>query len=190
MSTTKVTLRQREYPSGKISLYLDFYPALLNPRTREYSRREYLGIYLMKSPRTAADRKANAVKLKQAQAIRAEREIAIINEQYGFLDKSKGKLDAVEYFYSILNEHDKKWRIVYEHFNYYTKGKCRFEDLDIVCCNGFRDYLSTASRLKSDHLKLSQNSAAGYWSCFRAFLAIAYKEGYILENPRSCDPSR
>ena len=182
MSTTKVTLRQREYPSGKISLYLDFYPALLNPRTREYSRREYLGIYLMKSPRTAADRKANAVKLKQAQAIRAEREIAIINEQYGFLDKSKGKLDAVEYFYSILNEHDKKWRIVYEHFNYYTKGKCRFEDLDIVCCNGFRDYLSTASRLKSDHLKLSQNSAAGYWSCFRAFLAIAYKEGYIQEN--------
>lgn len=44
MSTTKVTLRQREYPSGKISLYLDFYPALLNLRTREYSRREYLGI--------------------------------------------------------------------------------------------------------------------------------------------------
>lgn len=182
MSTTKVTLRQREYPSGKIALYLDFYPALLNPRTREYSRREYLGIYLMKSPRTAADRKANAVKLKQAQAIRADREISIINEQYGFLDKSKGKLDAVEYFYSILGQHDKKWRIVYEHFNLFTKGKCRFEDLDIVCCNGFRDYLSTASRLKSDHLKLSQNSAAGYWSCFRAFLAIAFKEGYIPEN--------
>jgi hypothetical protein len=27
MKTVKVTLRKREYPSGKIALYLDFYPA-------------------------------------------------------------------------------------------------------------------------------------------------------------------
>ena len=47
MSTTKVTLRKREYPSGKIALYLDFYPAIRNPRTMEMSRREYLGIYLI-----------------------------------------------------------------------------------------------------------------------------------------------
>lgn len=26
MGSTKVTLREREYPSGKVSLYLDFYP--------------------------------------------------------------------------------------------------------------------------------------------------------------------
>ena len=53
MGSTKVTLRKREYPSGKVSLYLDFYPAIKNPRTGEESRREYLGIYIMKSPRTA-----------------------------------------------------------------------------------------------------------------------------------------
>lgn len=182
MSTTKVTLRQREYPSGKIALYLDFYPALMNPRTREYSRREYLGIYLMKSPRTAADRKANALKLKQAQAIRAEREISIINEQFGFLDKSKGKLDVVKFFESILAKHDKKWRIVYEHFNVYAKGKCLFEDLNVAYCNGFKEYLQGGTRLKSEKFKLAQNSAAGYWSCFRAFLAIAFKEGYLKEN--------
>ena len=32
MGSTKVTLRKREYPSGKVSLYLDFCPAIKNPR--------------------------------------------------------------------------------------------------------------------------------------------------------------
>lgn len=182
MSTTKVTLRKREYPSGKIALYLDFYPAIRNPRTMEMSRREYLGIYLMKSPRTAADRRANAIKLKQAEAIRAEREISIINEQYGFLDKTKARMSVLDFYYSILPGHDKKWRIVYEHFNHFVHGKCTFDEMTVDLCNKFRNYLSTASRLKSEHLKLSQNSAAGYWSTFRAFLAIAFKEGYLKEN--------
>ncbi len=182
MKAVKVTLRKREYPSGKIALYLDFYPAIRNPRTMQMTRREYLGIYLMKSPRTASDRKANAMKQKQAEAIRAEREIALINEQYGFLDKTKGRMSVLDYFYSLLLGKDKKWRIVYEHFNIFTKGKCVFDELTVDFCNKFREHLSTANRIKSEKLKLSQNSAAGYWSTFRAFLAIAYKEGYLKEN--------
>jgi hypothetical protein len=50
----------------------------------------------MKSPRTAQERRINATKLKQAEAIRAQRELSLINEQYGFIDKSKAKMDAVE----------------------------------------------------------------------------------------------
>lgn len=56
MSATKVTLRKRELPSGKITLYLDFYPPVRNPRTGELSRREYLGIYLFKKPKDAPGR--------------------------------------------------------------------------------------------------------------------------------------
>ena len=182
MGAVKVTLRRREYPSGKVSLYLDFYPAIRNPRTMQMTRREYLGIYIMKSPRTAADRRVNAAKLKQAEAIRAQRELSLINEQYGFLDKGKGMMNVLEYFYSILPGHDKKWRIVYEHFNLFTKGRCSFDELTVDFCNKFREHLTAANRIKSDRLKLSQNSAAGYWSTFRAFLAIAFKEGYLKEN--------
>lgn len=182
MVAVKVTLRKREYPSGRVALYLDFYPAIRNPRTMQMTRREYLGIYIMKSPRTAADRRNNATKLKQAEAIRAQREISLINEQYGFLDKSKGQMSVLEYFYSVLQGHDQKWRIVYEHFNIFVKGKCTFDEITVDFCNKFREYLSTTKRIKSDTLKLSQNSAAGYWSTFRAFLAIAFKDGYLTEN--------
>ncbi len=182
MGSTKVTLRRREYPSGKVSLYLDFYPGIKNPKTGIESRREYLGIYIMKSPRTAAERKINAAKLKQAEAIRAQRELSLINEQYGFLDKTKGRADALDYFNSLLTGKDKKWQIVYEHFRKFVHGRCTFDKLDVELCNGFRDYLLTANRMNSKTLKISQNSASTYWSTFRAFLAAAYKDGYLNDN--------
>jgi site-specific recombinase XerD len=182
MGSIKVTLRKRYYPSGKVSLYLDFYPAIKNPRTGEESRREYLGIYIAKDPRSPQDRRTNATKMKQAEAIRAQRELSLINEQYGFIDKSKAKMDAVEYLHSLMLTKGPKWLGTYDHFNKFVHGKCAFKDLNVELCNGFRDYLLTANRLNSKKLKISQNSASGYWSTFRAFLAAAYKEGYLKEN--------
>ena len=43
-STVKVTLRFRALDAGKESLYLDFYPPILNIETGKPSRREYLGM--------------------------------------------------------------------------------------------------------------------------------------------------
>lgn len=48
---TKVTLRQRAIRNEKISLYLDYYPAIRNPETMTMSRREYLGIYIYANPK-------------------------------------------------------------------------------------------------------------------------------------------
>jgi integrase len=182
MTATKVTLRKRELPSGKITLYLDFYPPIRNPRTMEMSRREYLGIHLSKNPRTPAERSINTEKQKQAEAIRAQRELSLINEQYGFIDKAKQKMDFLAYFKEKLPNHDQKWEKVYQHFKKYVNGKCAFGDVTVDLCNGFRSYLINAKQLSRENLPLSQNSAAGYWSTFRGFLALTYKEKYIFEN--------
>ncbi|MDR1756996.1 MAG: site-specific integrase [Culturomica sp.] len=182
MSATKVTLRKRELLSGKITLYLDFYPPIRNPRTMEMSRREYLGIYLIKNPRTPADRNINAEKLKQAEAIRAQRELSLINEQFGFIDKTKQKMDFLAYFKNKLPQHDPKWKIVYKHFDKFTGSKCTFADLTIDLCEKFKNHLLNAKQLSHKHRKLSQNSASGYWSTFRGLLALALKEKYLIEN--------
>tara|TARA_R110002126_G_scaffold286314_3_gene437928 strand:+ start:7897 stop:8967 length:1071 start_codon:yes stop_codon:yes gene_type:complete len=42
----KVTLRQKIISSGRKSLYLDFYPAIINHKTGKKTRREFLGLYL------------------------------------------------------------------------------------------------------------------------------------------------
>jgi len=182
MSATKVTLRQRVLPSGKITLYLDYYPAIRNPRTMEMSRREYLGIYLIQKTRSAADRSVNAEKLRQAEAVRAQREISIFNEQFGFIDKAKKQMDFLAYFKAQLSSHNQKWDKVYQHFKKYVHDHCTIADVTVDLCDGFRTYLLNAKQLKREHLALSQNSAAGYWSTFRGFLALAYKEKQIFEN--------
>jgi site-specific recombinase XerD len=148
----------------------------------EMSRREYLGIYLAKNPGTPAERNINAEKMKQAEAIRAQRELSLINEQYGFIDKAKQKMDFLAYFKDRLPEHDQKWEKVYLHFSKFVHGKCTFADVTVDLCNGFLTYLLNAKQLKHETRALSQNSAAGYRSTFRGLLALAHKDKYLLEN--------
>ena len=47
---------QEGYIGGRISLYLDFYPAIRNPHTNRMSRRETLGIYIYASPKNEREK--------------------------------------------------------------------------------------------------------------------------------------
>lgn len=182
MGSTKVTLRQREISKGRYSLYLDFYPAIRIPETMQMSRREYLGIYIHAKPRTEIEKEYNREMLTKAEAIRAIRVQSIINENFGFLDKNKRNADFLDYFYQLSTRKDPKWSMVYAHFEKFVKGKCSFGDVTVDLCRKFRAYLLFADQLKSTKLKVSQNSAAGYFSTFRSLLKIAYRDKLINEN--------
>jgi site-specific recombinase XerD len=182
MGSTKVTLRQREISKGRYSLYLDFYPAIRIPETMQMSRREYLGIYIHEKPRTEIEKEYNREMLTKAEAIRAIRVQSIINENFGFLDKNKRNADFLDYFYQVSTRKDPKWSMVYAHFEKFVKGKCSFGDVTVDLCRKFRAYLLFTDQLKSKKLKVSQNSAAGYFSTFRSLLKIAYRDKLINEN--------
>ena len=182
MKATKVFLRQRKLNSGKITLYLDYYPPLRDPVTQEHVFRDYLGIYLVDNPKFAIEKEANKEKLRQANAIRSERELAIIRGQFDFLDKHKQKMDFLAYFRNKLESKDQKWIRVYDHFKNYCHGKCLMSDITVPFCEGFREYLLKAKHLKNESMDLSQNSAAGYWSTFRGCLKIAYHEKMLKDN--------
>ncbi len=91
-------MRQRVISNGRISLYLDYYPAIRNPYTMKMSRREYLGIYIYARPKNEIERDFNNEMLSKAEAIRCIRVQAIVNEEFGFLDKHKMKADFLAYF--------------------------------------------------------------------------------------------
>lgn len=55
------------------------------------------------------------------------------------------------------------------------------KDVTIGLCNDFRTYILKI-RVKQSGNIISRNSAAGYWSTFRALLKLAYKEGWLREN--------
>lgn len=166
---TKVFLRRRPYVGGKVSLYLDYYPAIRNPHTNKMTRRETLGIVIYAEPANEMQRRFNQEMEEKAEAIRCIRYQSLINEQFGFLDKAKQKMDFLAYFEKKAKSKYDKWMCVYLHFKKFCGGICTFGDVTASLCEDFREYLLYAHNLRHPDKKipLSNNSAAGYWSTFR-----------------------
>lgn len=116
LTCTNVTLRQKPLRNDRISLYLDYYPAIRNPYTMKMSRREFLGIYIYAKPKNEQQRLFNQDMLNKAEAIRCIRVQSLINEEFGFLDKNKQKVDFLAYFRTKAREKYEKWDCVYNHF--------------------------------------------------------------------------
>lgn len=140
---TKVTVRKRPIKNGQTSLYLDFYPPIRNPKTGKLSRREYLGLYIYTNPVERFQQEYNKSMIQKAEIIKCRRTESIINEEYGFLDRNKGKESFLEYFKNLMIERgsSQNWATAYMHFHNYTHGECRFCDLTVPYCQGFLDYL-------------------------------------------------
>ena len=177
-----VTLRQKPLRNDRISLYLDYYPAIRNPYTMKMSRREFLGIYIYAKPKNEQQRMFNQDMLNKAEAIRCIRVQSLINEEFGFLDKNKQKVDFLAYFRTKAREKYEKWDCVYNHFEKFVGGKCTFGDVTVELCEKFKDYLLKCKQINHPNAYISRNSAAGYYSTFRALLKIAYKEKMLREN--------
>lgn len=179
---SKVTLRRKPISQGRQSLYLEYYPPIRDPETMKLVYKEYLGIYIYQNPQNYIQRNYNEEILLKAEGIRSIRVQAIINEEFGFLDKNKRKSDFLIYFKDIARKRNQKWMFVYAHFEQFVNGKCLFGDVTVELCNKFREYLLKAKHLKKPKEKMSRNSVAGYFSTFRALLKVAYRDKMIREN--------
>ena len=98
-------------------------------------------------------------------------------------DKEKMKGDFLTYFKRLADKNNSKWQHVYMHFRIFTQGKCTFGEINVDLCNRFREYLLTAPQGLHKNRKLHINSAASYWSTFRASIHTAYRDLKIKENP-------
>ena len=177
-----VTLRTRPIKNGMLSYYLDFYPGYRDKETMKTTRHESLGIYIYAEPKNQREKDFNERMTEKAEAIRCRRFESVVNERYDFFDHAKMSSDFLAYFKRVLKRKDPKWKFVYEHFEYFVGGKCRCDEVDFDLCNNFREYLLTAKNLRTGK-PMFINSVAGYWSTFRGFINIAYRDKMIRTNP-------
>ena len=179
-----VSLRTRKIKDGHmLSYYLDYYPGYRDESTMKVIRHESLGIYIYAKPKNQTEQKYNLNLTARAEAIRCRRFEAIVNERYDFFDKEKMKGDFLAYFKKLADKKNSKWQHVYMHFRTFTQGKCTFGEINVDLCNRFREYLLTAPQGLHKNRKLHINSAANYWSTFRASIHTAYRDRKIKENP-------
>lgn len=179
---TKVRLRRKAITNGRNSLYLDYYPPIRCKSTMKLIHKEYLGIYVYQEPQNEIQRDYNQEMLYTAEGICAKRIQSIINEEYGFLDKHKMKGDFLEYFKGIANKKYGKWVVCYRHFERFVNGSCKFGEVNIDLCRRFGEHLLSSTLIKNDKKRMMQNSAAGYFSTFRALLKVAFRDKMIREN--------
>ena len=179
-----VTLRKRKIKNGtQYSLCLDYYPGYRDNTTMKVITREALGIYIFARPANQQERDFNTRMMKKAEILRNRRYEAIFNENNGFFDKAKMKGNFLAYFKELADRKNTKWQHVYKHFERFVNGKCTFEEVDVDLCRKFMEYLLDAPQSVHTGQKLHVNSAAGYWSAFRAVLHTAYRDRKIKENP-------
>lgn len=179
---TKVTVRKRPIKNGQASLYLDFYPAIHNPKTGRFTRREYLGIYIYEKPTEKFEIEYNKTMLRNAELIKCRRTESIIAENFGFLDRSKGNEDFLEYFRNTANDSERhaNWKVAYRHFEAYTGGRCTFKNLSVEYCRGFLKYLlQIATKNNGTMMASTANNNLDKLKCV---LRKAHEDGLIKEN--------
>ena len=187
---TKVTLREKPISKNRHSLYLDFYPPIIDPTTGKPTRREFLGFYLIDKPKSPIDKDHNKETLAVAESIRQKRqnildkpEIYTGYEQEQLRLKEQGEQNFVEYFKKLVDKrkasnHD-NWVSAYKYLDTFTKGTLRVNDLNEKFFNDFKEYLLTTQSNKSDKVILSQNSAVSYFNKVKAALKQAFKDGML-----------
>ena len=126
----KVTLRKKSISGGRQSLYLDFYPPLVDPETRKSTRREFLGLYIFDRPKTMFEKNHNRETKIQAESIRSSRQLDIQANKYDFIFKKSKSIDFLKFFKKIA---DSKWQSdgnhgnwisAYNYLKLYTNGQC------------------------------------------------------------------
>lgn len=193
MKAIKVKLREKAISGGRKSLYLDFYPPIVNQVTGELTRREFLGLYIVDNAKNALDKVQNKNVLQRAEQIRQIRENNLNKpEIYHEFEKAQlrlkelGEADFVAYFKKLADKrassnHD-NWMSAYNYLTAYAGEHLPFSKVDEPFCEGFKEYLLTTKSVRSDKVKLAQNSAQSYFNKFKATLKQAFKDGFLPNN--------
>ena len=166
-----VRLRKRKLPSGRTQLYLDIY-RMGNRRT------EALGFFLEKN-----DRFQNRETMKQAEEIRAKRQLDLQAEIHGLSGTHNRKASVLNYLRAQAELRTSpntraSWKQAIEAFEDFAGIALVFGDLTPDLFEKFKSYLL-------NHKGLSANSALVYFARIKTALNQAVRDNLLPANPAS-----
>ncbi len=167
-----VTLRRKKLISNKISLYLDIY----QEGKRKY---EYLQVYLIDKPKNPLDRELNKENLKIAETIRAEREISLNQQDFGYATMNKKKQDFFIFTHQYTQSLQPSTKRQYAALLKQLTAFCQQDTLALKSIDDFfvKDFLAFLQN------KLTPTTAANYYTKFKAIIHFAYKKKFITIDP-------
>lgn len=188
---SKVTLRTKPLSKGRLSLYLDYYPPIIDSKTGKETRREFLKIFIYQNPKTPEQKKHNNESNEIAEIVKGKRQLQLRNREFGLKENINLNINIVTYYKSIVEEYYNKgsnsnyqaWKASFNHFTLFFGDKIMSHQLNSSHVKKYRDYLLKAKTTRGNsEKKLSINTASSYYKNFIAVLKLAYKEKLITEN--------
>jgi integrase len=182
-----VKIRFKKLENGNQSIYLDYY----HEGNREY---DFLKLYIIPE-KTPIDKASNEHIRSLANAIKAERIVAIQNETHGFKRKKRKKVNLCSYIQRIADEQlakTGKRQSMYHsllslncHIKAYKGEHLTFAHIDEDFIKGFISYLKTAKNkaTKKNPATIARNTQHKLFSRLSYILSIAESEEIIPYNP-------
>ncbi|RXR16346.1 site-specific integrase [Flavobacterium amnicola] len=197
MKKIKVTLRKKAISNGRQSLYLDFYPPIINPQTGNETRREFLKMYILTKTRNPIEKQQNDEIISIAESIKNKRQNELSKENiYSEFEKQLLKINEigeqsfVGYFKKEAEKRTGKnydiWNIAIEHFtDFLQRENLKFSEVTISLINDYKHYLLKAKSKRKSIDQISTNTALSYFNKIKATLKNAYKEGKLRTDINS-----
>ncbi|WP_017496407.1 site-specific integrase [Flavobacterium sp. WG21] len=197
MKKTNVTLRKKILADGRISLYLDFYPPVLNTETNRSTRREFLKLYLFDKPNSQIQKISNIENLHTAELIQIRRQNELRKDDvYSDFEKEQLEIKRIsqgsflKYFKKLADKKEGNnksiWYSAISHFESFTENQdiC-FKDVTVILINDYREYLLKAKSRRDTGKTLSRNTALSYHNKLKTTLKRAYREGKLRTDINS-----
>jgi len=189
---SNVNLRKKVLSTGKVSLYLDFYPPIINPKTGKETRREFLKLYLFSNPKTIEEKKQNTENFDLAEIIRSKRNVQLKNKEFGFKDNVILNVNFITLYKSVVDDYfntgsksnHNSWKASLNHLENFSGGVILSTNLTLDYIKKYRAYLLNAKSTRNSKIdkNLTKNTASSYFKNFISVLKIAYKQNLIEKN--------
>ncbi len=185
-----VTLRNKKLAKGKLSLYLDYYPEIINPKTGKPTRREFLKLQIFENPRNELEREHNSTQVQLAEQIRAKRLIDIRNKEYGLEEHMDLDINFYNFFASIVEEYYNNgskgnyhcWKSSLVYWGKYIGKSLNSKQLLPYHVEKYREFILSTKTLRSKDRELTRNTASTYYKNFINVLKRAHKKKLLASN--------
>lgn len=176
-----IRLRTKKLSNGNLSLYLDFY----RDGKRGY---EFLKLYLVPE-KTKADKILNDETLRTANAIKAQKIVALQNEEHGFTVSNKSKVRFIDFMVAQAENYEERGSYAYAqsirnsiyHLRKYKGDAVTLRQVDKAYLLGYIDFLNTTGGKYNK--PLSDAAKALYFDVVVIALNKAVKDEIIPTNP-------
>jgi integrase len=189
----KVTIRKSLLTKGRHRLFLDYYPVIVNPKTKKHTRYENLKIFVYDHPATPAEKKHNRTTMELANTICAIRQLELQAQKHGMSPSFRKHESFITYFRKLADQHRglnwNNWDSSVRYFQLFTDGAdISFAELDLSLCEQFKRFLLDEPKLRESRRGIGHNSALSYFNKFRTALKQAWREKLISDDLHALSP--